>query len=142
MLSRQVLTKCPSEQAMGHKVLSYLKRLRLCRGSVLVSDTQVRGFKPGRRRRIFLRAIGCISQSPFGHHFSPIVPPLAARGLPRVVNAGGTWRPEQKRLEKQRGCTISHTGCSASRGQNAELDPNPNYYIRRIYGNSVTPDSE
>ena len=54
------------------------------------------------------------------------IPRLAARGLPRVVDAGGTWRPEQERLEKQRGSTRSHTGCSASRGQNAELDPNPN----------------
>jgi hypothetical protein len=26
--------------------------------------------------------------------FSHIVPPLAARGLPRVVDARGTWRPE------------------------------------------------
>ena len=40
------------------------------------------------------RLPGCISQAPFGHHFSPIVPPLAARGLPRVVDARGTWRPE------------------------------------------------
>ena len=30
---------------------------------------------------------GCLSQAPFGHHFSPIVPPLAVRGLPRVVDA-------------------------------------------------------
>ena len=30
---------------------------------------------------------GCISHAPFGHHFSPIVPPLATRGLPRVVDA-------------------------------------------------------
>jgi hypothetical protein len=26
--------------------------------------------------------------------FLPIVPPLAARGLPRVVDVRGTWRPE------------------------------------------------
>jgi len=38
----------------------------------------------------------CISQAPFGHHFSPIVPPLAARGLPRVVDARGTWQPKQE----------------------------------------------
>ena len=132
----------PIRASNGAQSFIVFKAASVVRGSVLVSDTQVRGFKPGRSRRIFLRAIGCISQSPFGHHFSPIVPPLAARGLPRVVDAGGTWRPEQERLEKQRGCTISHTGCSASRGQNAELDPNPNYYIRRIYGNSVTPDPE
>ena len=30
-----------------------LKRHRWCRGSVLASGTQVRGFKPGRSRRIF-----------------------------------------------------------------------------------------
>jgi hypothetical protein len=30
-----------------------LERLRWCRGSVLASDTQVRGFKLGRSRRIF-----------------------------------------------------------------------------------------
>ena len=29
------------------------QRLQWCRGSVLASDTQVRGFKPGRSRRIF-----------------------------------------------------------------------------------------
>ena len=39
------------------------------------------------------------------------------------MDARDTWRPE--RLEKQRGCTISYTGCSASKGQSAELDPNP-----------------
>jgi hypothetical protein len=44
---------------------------------------------------------GCISQAPSGHHFSSIVPPLAARGLPRVVDARGTWRPEYERLEEQ-----------------------------------------
>jgi hypothetical protein len=43
---------------------------------------------------------GYISQASFGRHFSPIGPPLAARGLPRVVDAGGIWRPEQERLEK------------------------------------------
>ena len=32
---------------------SIVKRLRWCRGSVLASDTQVRGFKPGRSRWIF-----------------------------------------------------------------------------------------
>ena len=35
-----------------------------------------------------------ISQAPFGHNFSPKVPPLAARGLPRVVDARDTWRPK------------------------------------------------
>jgi hypothetical protein len=30
-----------------------LQRLRWCGGSVLASDTQVRGFKPGQSRRIF-----------------------------------------------------------------------------------------
>ena len=37
---------------------------------------------------------GFISQAPFGHHFSPIVPPLVTRGLPRVVDARDSWRPE------------------------------------------------
>jgi hypothetical protein len=41
-----------------------------------------------------LKNPGYISQAPSGHHFSPIVPPLTARGLPRIVNARGTWRPE------------------------------------------------
>jgi len=35
-----------------------------------------------------------MSQAPFGHHFSPIVPPVAARELSRVVDARGTWRPK------------------------------------------------
>ena len=34
-------------------VISKLKRLRWSRGSVLAFSTQVRGFKPGRSRRIF-----------------------------------------------------------------------------------------
>ena len=36
-----------------------------------------------------------------GHHFSPVVPPLAARGLPRVVDARDTWRTKKERLEKR-----------------------------------------
>jgi hypothetical protein len=117
------LKKLLFEESTHGKKLKYLsyflyyKRLRWCRGRVLASDNQVRGFKPGRSRRIFKRAIKILStpsfgkevklsvpcrrfaaskrtQAPSGHHFSPIVPPLAARGLPRVVDARGTWRPE------------------------------------------------
>ena len=44
---------------------------------------------PCRRFAACKRTLGA-----FDHHFSPIVPPLAARGLPRVVDARGTWRPE------------------------------------------------
>jgi hypothetical protein len=84
--------------------------------SMLVSGTQVRGFKPGRSRRIFREKI-ILSMPSFGGevklsvpcrsfaavkesynyrgsrncrlnligHFSPIVPPLANRGLSHVV---------------------------------------------------------
>ena len=90
------------------------QRLRWCRGSVLASDTQVRGFKPeavgflkgDKKSSARLPSVPCRrfaacnrTLGAFGHHFSPIVPPLSARGLPRVVDARGTLRPEKERLE-------------------------------------------
>ena len=54
-------------------IYSVLKRLRWSRGSVLAFGTQVRGFAPGRNRRIF-RAIKILSTPSFGGEVKPSVP--------------------------------------------------------------------
>ena len=53
------------------------KRLRWSRGSVLAFGTQVRGFKPGRSRRIF-RGEKILSTPSFGREVKPWVPCLTA----------------------------------------------------------------
>ena len=50
------------------------KRLRWFRGSVLAFCTQVRGFKPGRSRRIFQGEKKIISTPSFGREVKPFVP--------------------------------------------------------------------
>jgi hypothetical protein len=85
---------------------------------VLASGTHVRGFEPGRRRRIFqgekilsrqyhvadLRHV----KDPYNGvevaivgkragHFSPTVPLFAARGLSRRCGRGGAWRCKWER---------------------------------------------
>ena len=72
-----------------------------------------------------LKNPGCISQAPFGHHFLPIVPPLAARGLPRVVDARGTWRPKYERLENGELYNKPHWLQCFQGAESAEMDPNP-----------------
>ena len=62
-----------------HKLLSTsrgivcLKRLRWSRGNVLAFGTQVRGFKPGRSRRIF-QGEKILSTPSFGREVKPFVP--------------------------------------------------------------------
>jgi hypothetical protein len=119
---------CPVLQYFPHylingksleKVIIEHMRLRWSRGSVLAFGTQVRGFKPGRSRRIF-RAKKILSPPSFGGevkqpvpcralrhvkepigdvevatfakflgHFSPIVPPSAAGFASVALDAGG-----------------------------------------------------
>jgi hypothetical protein len=50
-----------------------LKRLRWSRGSVLAFGTRIRGFKPGRSRRIF-QAKKILSTPSFGGEVKPSVP--------------------------------------------------------------------
>ena len=52
-------------QTVDYKLNSKFKRLRWSRGSVLAFGTQVRGFKPGRSRRIF-RGEKILSTPSFG----------------------------------------------------------------------------
>jgi hypothetical protein len=56
------------------------QRLRWSRGSVLAFGTRVRGFKPGRSRRIF-RAKKTLSTPPFGGEVKPSVPCRALRNV-------------------------------------------------------------
>ena len=66
-----------------------LERLRWSRGSVLAFGTQVRGFKPGRRRRIFQGEKILITPS-FGREVKPFVPCLRFTACKRSLNV--TWK--------------------------------------------------
>jgi hypothetical protein len=63
--------------------------------------------------------------------FPPIVPPLAVRGLPRVVDARGTWRPGAERLEIRglynKPLASATLVAVPPGGKSAKLDPKPNY---------------
>jgi hypothetical protein len=59
-------------------LIKYDERLRWSRGSVLAFGTQVRGFKPGRSRRIFL-AKKFLSTPSFGGEVKPSIPCRALR---------------------------------------------------------------
>jgi len=54
-------------------MLFYICRLRWSRGSVLAFGTQVRGFKPGRSRRIF-KGEKILTTPSFGGEVKPSVP--------------------------------------------------------------------
>jgi hypothetical protein len=60
------------------------------------------------------------------------VPPLAARGLPRVVDVRGAWRPEKERLEiwewYNKPLVSATLVAVPPGGKSVELDPNLNYY--------------
>ena len=106
------------------------KRLRWSRGSVLAFGTQVRGFKPDRRRRIF-KGEKIHSKPSFGREVKPSVPCRTFTACKRSLNVtwksgifrknssaqvvppfttrvsgGDTWRCKQERL-KTRVYTIS-----------------------------------
>jgi hypothetical protein len=66
----------------------FYKRLRWSRGSVLVFCTQVRGFTPGRSRRIF-RAKKILSTPSFGGEVKPSVPCRSCTACKRSLNV--TW---------------------------------------------------
>jgi hypothetical protein len=96
--SRPTTLKFNNDSAFCVKCL-FCERLRSSEGSVLAFSTPVRGFKPGRTRRI-LGAKKILSTPSFGgevdlrhvkipngkitRHFSSIVPPFAPR-ISRVV---------------------------------------------------------
>jgi hypothetical protein len=66
---------------------------------------------------------------------------LAAKGLPQVVDAEAHGS-QSRNIQKSNGdCTISHTICSASKGQSAELDPNPKFKFIYLYKypSNITP---
>jgi hypothetical protein len=66
-----------------------LKRLRWSRGCVLASSTQVRGFKPGRSRRIFQGEKIPITPS-FGAEVKPAVPYRRFAACKKSLNV--TWK--------------------------------------------------
>ena len=59
------------------------KRLQWSRGSALAFGTQVRGFKPGRNRRIF-QGEKILSTPPFGREVKPFVPCRICKKNPKV----------------------------------------------------------
>ena len=65
------------------------KRLRWSRGSVLAFGTQVRGFKPGRSRRIF-QGEKILSTPSFGGEVKPSVLCRRFTACKRFLNA--TWK--------------------------------------------------
>ena len=65
------------------------ERLRWSRSSVLAFDTQVRGFKPGRSRRIF-QGEKILSTPSFGGEVKPSVPCRKFTACKRFLNA--TWK--------------------------------------------------
>ena len=71
-------------------IYASLKRLRWSRGSVLTFSTQVRGFKPGRSRRIF-RAKKILSTPSFGGEVKPSVPCHRFAARKRSLNLCGSW---------------------------------------------------
>ena len=66
-----------------------LRRPRWSRGSVLAFGTQVRGFKPGRNRRIF-QSEKILSTPSFGGEVKPSVPCRRFTACKRFLNA--TWK--------------------------------------------------
>ena len=66
-------------------IIRYLGKLRCSRGSVLAFGTQVRGFKPGRSRRIFQG-----EKNSFGREVKPFVPCRRFRECKRSLNV--TWK--------------------------------------------------
>jgi hypothetical protein len=64
--------------ALTHLIITLNERLRRSRGSVLAFGTQVRGFKPGRSRRIF-KGEKILSTPSFGGEVKPSVPCRALR---------------------------------------------------------------
>ena len=69
--------------------VSLIVRLRWSRGSVLAFCTKVRGFKPGRIRRIF-RGEKILSTPSFGREVKPFVPCRRFTACKRSLNV--TWK--------------------------------------------------
>jgi hypothetical protein len=126
------------------------QRLRWSRGSVLAFGTQVRGFKPGRSRRVFrakkssarLPSEGKVKPSvrrralrhvkdpqsdvevvTFGKilgHFSPIIPPSAAGFASVASDAGGLL---WRKLERSKSLVLLQVGGLTCRWQQHSVKP-------------------
>ena len=75
--------------ARSFRPLQTLQRLRWSRGSVLAFSTQVRGFKPGRSRRIF-RAKKILGTPSFGGEVKTSVPCRRFVACKRSLNLRGS----------------------------------------------------
>ena len=82
-----ILLKILFQKYFGFYAVS--ERRRWSRGSVLAFGTQVRGFKPGRSRRIF-RAKKILSTRSFGGQVKPSVPCRSFTAYKRSLNV--TWK--------------------------------------------------
>ena len=108
--------------------------LRWSRGSVLAFSTQVRGFKPGRSRRIFFRAKKILSTRSFGGEVKPSVPCRRSASCKRSLNLRGS-----RNLGKITGQFLAHSstfrcldlarlakvGTSKGGGKQWQTTPNP-----------------
>ena len=83
---RKARTKTPLEI---YFIYSNNRRLRWSRGSVLAFSTLVRGFKPGRNRRIF-RGEKILSTPSFGGEVKPSVPCRRFAACKRPLNLSGS----------------------------------------------------
>jgi len=81
-----------SKSALWVKCCIYTEyiRLRWSRGSVLAFGTQVRGFKPGRSRRIF-KGEKILSTLSFGGEVKPWVPCHKFAACKRSLELRGSW---------------------------------------------------
>jgi hypothetical protein len=70
---RKETISSPNNTNLQHGATPKFKRLRWSRGCVLAFSTQVRGFKPGRSRRIF-QGGKILSTTSFGGEVKPPVP--------------------------------------------------------------------
>jgi hypothetical protein len=85
-----VLCNCTSINESNEVRAEYVeKQLRWSRGSVLAFGIQVRGFTPGRSRRIF-RAEKIFSMPSFGREVEPLIQCRSSTACKRSLNV--TWK--------------------------------------------------
>ena len=86
-IRRYTNIRCPTFQDITAGTVG--KRLRWSRGSVLPFGTQVHGFKPGRRSRIF-QGEKILTTPSFGREVKPFVPCRRFTACKRSLNV--TWK--------------------------------------------------
>ena len=88
--SDQVLEVWSEVNSKSWIFMLYSLSVRWSRGSVLAFSTQVRGFKPGRSRRIFFKGEKILSMPSFGGEVKPSVPCRRFAACKRSLNVA--WK--------------------------------------------------